>query len=69
MQEEDVVFYFMGHPTETRHLVVRQREAVLSPSWSMHGGCGTGRYSVAWAMAGENQAFDDMDAVSLADIQ
>ena len=57
------VMHFMGTPQETRHLVVADRQAAISPSWSIHCGCGTGAYTFCWAMGGENQAFDDMDAV------
>lgn len=63
-----VVFHMMGEPCETRHIVVRDRQAVLSPSWSVHSGVGTRSYSFAWAMGGENQRFDDMDAVAMEDI-
>jgi 4-deoxy-L-threo-5-hexosulose-uronate ketol-isomerase len=55
------VMHFMGKPQETRHLIVSERQAVISPSWSIHSGCGTGAYSFCWGMGGENQAFDDMD--------
>jgi 4-deoxy-L-threo-5-hexosulose-uronate ketol-isomerase len=55
------VMHFLGEPRKTRHLVVADRQAVLSPSWSIHCGCGTGAYSFCWGMGGENQAFDDMD--------
>ncbi len=61
-----VVFHLMGRPEETRHIVVREREVVLSPSWSLHSGVGTGAYSFVWAMAGENQTFTDMDAVPMS---
>ncbi|NKY09684.1 5-dehydro-4-deoxy-D-glucuronate isomerase [Cellulomonas hominis] len=61
--EDARVIHLMGEPTETRHLVVADRQAVISPSWSVHSGVGTAAYSFVWAMAGENQAFDDMDAV------
>ncbi|WP_425955475.1 5-dehydro-4-deoxy-D-glucuronate isomerase [Xylanimonas sp. McL0601] len=57
------VIHLCGQPEETRHLVVADRQAVVSPSWSIHSGVGTAAYSFVWAMAGENQAFDDMDAV------
>jgi 4-deoxy-L-threo-5-hexosulose-uronate ketol-isomerase len=60
------VMHFMGTPEETRHLVVADREAVASPSWSMHFGAGTKAYRFAWAMGGENQTFEDMDAVPLS---
>ncbi len=55
------VMHFMGTPQQTRHLVVANRQAVISPSWSIHSGCGTGAYTFCWGMGGENQAFDDMD--------
>ncbi len=66
---DNVVFHFMGEPKATRHLVVRDREAVLSPAWSIHCGAGTGAYRFVWAMGGDNQAFADMDAVPLASLQ
>jgi len=59
----------MGEPSETRHLVVRNRQAVISPSWSIHSASGTQGYSFIWGMVGENQAFDDMDAVSMNDLK
>ena len=62
---DNVVFHFLGEPHATRHVVVRDREAVLSPSWSIHCGAGTGAYRFLWAMGGDNQAFADMDAVPL----
>lgn len=55
------VMHFMGTPQQTRHLVVADRQAVISPSWSIHCGCGTGAYTFCWGMGGENQTFDDMD--------
>ena len=60
-----LVFHLMGAPEETRHLVVRSEEAVLSPSWSIHSGVGTSSYSFIWGMAGENQTFADMDGVAM----
>lgn len=66
---DGVVFHLMGSPDETRHLVVRDGEAVLSPSWSIHSGCGTGSYSFVWAMGGENQDFNDMDAVGMDELR
>ena len=59
------IVHLLGQPDATRHVIVRDREAVLSPSWSVHCGAGTGAYRFAWAMAGENQVFDDMDRVPL----
>ncbi|MFA6505677.1 MAG: 5-dehydro-4-deoxy-D-glucuronate isomerase [Treponemataceae bacterium] len=58
------VFHFHGNPSETRHLVVANEQAVISPSWSIHSGVGTGSYTFIWGMAGENQTFDDMDFVA-----
>lgn len=60
-----VAFHFMGPPEQTRHLVVRNLEAVLSPAWSMHFGAATSRYAFVWSMGGENQEFEDMQGVTL----
>jgi 4-deoxy-L-threo-5-hexosulose-uronate ketol-isomerase len=64
-----VLAHFMGEPTETRHLFMHDEEAVLSPGWSIHSGCGQGNYKFIWGMAGENQRFDDMDAVKPLDLR
>lgn len=69
LPENDVVFHMMGQPQETRHIVMRNEEAVISPSWSIHSGVGTHNYTFIWGMAGENQVFDDMDAVAMKDIR
>lgn len=66
--ENNVVFHLMGEAHETRHLVIRNEQAVISPSWSVHAGMGTGSYAFIWAMAGENQTFSDMDAVPLSSL-
>lgn len=63
------VIHIMGEPTETRHLVVGNKEAIISPSWSVHSGVGSESYSFVWAMAGENQSFDDMDGFAIADMR
>jgi 4-deoxy-L-threo-5-hexosulose-uronate ketol-isomerase len=58
---EAAVFHLLGRPDETRHLVVRNEQAVISPSWSLHSGVGTQAYTFIWGMVRENQVFDDMD--------
>ena len=63
------VFHFMGEPAATRHLVVRDLDAVLSPPWSIHSGCGTQAYSFVWGMGGENQDFPDMDPAPVANLK
>lgn len=69
MPEDGVVFHLMGEPNETRHVVMRNEQAVISPSWSIHSGVGTSNYTFIWAMAGENQEFHDMDAVAMKDLK
>lgn len=63
------IFHFMGQPEETRHLVIANRQAVISPSWSIHCGAGTSAYSFCWGMGGENQAFEDMDIVRMEQLR
>lgn len=69
MDENDVVFHMMGEPDETRHIIMHNEEAVISPSWSIHSGVGTRAYSFIWAMCGENQEFTDMDGVETKDLR
>ena len=69
LADDAVVFHLMGKPDETRHIVIRNEEAVLSPSWSIHAGVGTSNYSFIWGMVGENQTFTDMDTVAMGDLR
>lgn len=69
MGENDAVFHMMGEPNETRHIIMHNEEAVISPSWSIHSGVGTKNYSFIWAMCGENQEFTDMDHIETKDLR
>lgn len=68
MGENDIVFHMMGEPQQTRHIIMHNEEAVISPSWSIHSGVGTRAYSFIWAMCGENQEFTDMDGIENKDL-
>ncbi len=68
MGENDVVFHMMGEARETRHIIMHNEEAVISPSWSIHSGVGTRNYSFIWAMCGENQEFTDMDHIETREL-
>lgn len=69
MDDQTRVFHLMGQPDETRHLVIKNEQAVISPSWSIHSGVGTSDYTFIWGMCGENITFDDMDFVDMDDLR
>lgn len=69
MEEQTKVFHLMGQPDETRHIVMSNEQAVISPSWSIHSGVGTSNYTFIWGMCGENITFDDMDFVDMKDMK
>jgi 4-deoxy-L-threo-5-hexosulose-uronate ketol-isomerase len=67
--EDQRVIHLMGEPQETRHLLVANHEAIISPPWSIHSGCGTANYGFIWGMAGENLVYSDMDPVAIGEIR
>jgi len=69
MDKNTRVFHMMGDPNETRHIVVANEQAILSPGWSIHSGAGTGKYGFIWSMAGDNQDFTDMDFIKMEDLR
>lgn len=69
LKGDNVVLHMMGEPQETRHLILHNEQAVISPSWSIHTGVGTSNYTFIWGMCGENQAFDDMDNIDPMDLK
>jgi 4-deoxy-L-threo-5-hexosulose-uronate ketol-isomerase len=69
LKSDSYVLHILGESTQTRHVIIRNQQAVLSTSWSMHAGCGTQNYSFIWAMGGENQVFDDMDWIPMKDLK
>lgn len=69
LNPESFVVHLLGEPNETRHIIMRNEQAVLSTSWSMHSGCGTKNYAFIWGMGGENQVYDDMDWIPMKDLK
>lgn len=69
LDKDQRVFHLMGQPFETRHILIGNNQAVISPPWSIHSGCGTSSYSFIWGMAGENQSFTDMDFVEIKNLK
>ena len=69
LPDDAVVFHLMGEPSETRHIVMRNEQAVISPSWSIHSGVGTSNYTFIWGMAGDNKIYSDMDPVDMKELQ
>ena len=69
LKEDNVVFHLMGTQEETRHIIMHNEQAVISPSWSIHSGVGTSNYTFIWGMCGENQTFTDMDHIGTLDLK
>ena len=69
LEGDNVVFHMMGQPQETRHIIMHNEQAVISPSWSIHSGTATSNYTFIWGMCGENQTYDDMDTISNLDLK
>ncbi|HBF36308.1 MAG TPA: 5-dehydro-4-deoxy-D-glucuronate isomerase [Firmicutes bacterium] len=69
LPQDAMIVHFMGQPQETRHVIMHNEEAIISPSWSIHAGVGTKNYTFIWGMAGENQTFNDQDAVAVKDLR
>jgi 4-deoxy-L-threo-5-hexosulose-uronate ketol-isomerase len=69
MEKDTRVFHLMGQPNQTRHVVMANEQAIISPSWSIHSGVGTSSYTFIWGMCGENITFDDMDFVDMANLK
>lgn len=69
LEDDNVVFHMMGQPQETRHIIMKNEQAVISPSWSIHSASATSNYTFIWGMCGENKTYDDMDTVSNLDLR